>query len=144
MKPRKLSDIWDAEVYYDGLRWSSERPFEEYNDDELNNLRRDLSETISSLSKWLNRRLIPSKRARIKTIRRKLVDFRWHVVQEFQMRQQDRKHYERLENMLEPQPRKADSPPPPPYGLHEPLKGSNFFRSISRVFAPRPKSKRVS
>lgn len=142
MKPKNLEEIWDAETYYDELRWSTEYPFEQFNDQELDELRRDLSETISALSNWLNRKLLSQKRKRITTIRRKLVDFRWYVVEETQSRQRKGQHFQRLDNLIEPQPRVMVTTPTP-YGLRQPLKGSDFFRDIPRIFAPRPKTGRL-
>ena len=144
MKPKKLKEIWEAEVYYDEIRWSSEQPLKEFDLEALRELRSDVSETISALTSWLSRKLRPENRERVKRIKMKLIDFRWSLIREIQRQERKTKHFERLEHVLEPKPRIPGLLLVPAYGLSGPLKGSGFYKGISRAFAPRPKGGKLS
>lgn len=140
MNPKSLEEIWEAETYYDELRWSSEESVFDLDTQTLETVRADIGETIRCLSdNWLYRKLRSSNIRRIKRLRRKLSDFQWQITQEYQFRERSSQHYQRVEDMWNPQPR-DEQLPSPNYGVKGSLVATPFYRVIGSIFNPIPRN----
>lgn len=140
MIPKSLEEVWEAEYYYDDLRWASEESVFDLDTQHLEALRSDISETIRHLSdSWLKRRLRFSNVGRIKRFRKKLTDFQWQIIQEIQYRERSSQYYQRVNNMWNPQPKDTVSPSPD-YGVRGSLLATPFYRVIGAIFNPTPRN----
>ncbi len=138
MKPKTLKEIRVTENHYEDLRWSADFDWQRADLDELENIRRDLSETIGILSGWHNRRLTEKNHAYVYRVKQKLIDFQWKVNDEIQSKVQRETLRTRLLKAFNPEPRQ-EKQLTTDYGLTAPLKGSLFFKELRKQFPPRSK-----
>lgn len=138
MKLGNLSEIWEAEIYYDELRWSHDNPLDEMDLENLESLQDDINETIDFLSGWQNRRLREENIKGVKRVKRKLIDFQLNIVHLKQLQENRKKHFERVNNVWNAKPKKSTGTILN-YGLRGLLKATPFYRSIPNRFNPIPK-----
>ncbi len=136
---RDLNDVLRIERKYDELRWSTDRPFEKFTLDEINNYGRELIEIIKELSVILAGKNIPDiEKNEIRIVRKKLQDFQWHLIDEEQNRERGKRLTERLNLIQEVEPMheraKARN-----FAINTPLKGSDFYKNIPAIYGPQPR-----
>lgn len=137
---KSLEEIWEAEYYYDDLRWASEESVLDSDTQRLEDIRSDINETIRCLNKsWLTRRLRFSNKRGIKRFRKKLSDFQGQIMQELQYRERSSLYYQRMDNIWNPQPKDSVSPSPD-YGVRGSLLATPFYRVIGAIFNPTPRN----
>ena len=139
---RVLKDIWDVEVFYDDLRWSSDKTIYDLDTSSLEEIRVGINGTLQALNDWQEKNLEKigiSNQIKIRRFRKKLIEFQKQVTQEIQYRERSEHHHKRVENMWNPEPKDAASISPE-YGLQDSLKATPFHKTINSIFNPIPRS----